>query len=186
MEFVLAPFLILAGLILADLATAGVHWTVDNYASRDWPFVGPHYVAYAHDHHDDPLAILRLSFVKVHWFIFSFTAAMAGFLYLIGGLNTVTISALVFGGSTNFIHQCSHRTPEENGPVINFCHRLGLLQSPKAHVHHHENEGAHYALLTDYMNPLLEALGIFPLAEKCLARVGLRRHWWEKLDPTEV
>ncbi len=180
MDILFAIFLIFVGLILADLTTAFVHWIVDNYASRDWPFIGRHYVAYAHDHHDDPLEILRLSFVHVHWFIFTFTFAMGLFLYLIGGLNIVTISALVFGGATNFIHQCSHKTPDENFAVINMCHRLGLLQSPKAHTHHHEDDGAHYALLTDYTNPIIEATGIFPFLERCLEKIGIQTHWWEK------
>lgn len=174
--------LIFIGLILADLTTAFVHWSVDNYASRDWPFIGPHYVAYAHDHHDDPMELLRLSFIKCHWFILSFAVAMAVFLAAIDGLNTLTISALAFGACTNLIHGWSHRSAEENGPLITFCHKLGLLQSPTHHDHHHNNESSHYALLTDYTNPILEASGLFPLAEKCLSQLGLQPYWWEKAE----
>ena len=179
MDILAIIFMVFIGLILADLTTACVHFVVDNYASRDWPFIGKYYVAFAHDHHDDPMELLRLPFIKVHWFIVSFAALMAIFLVLINGLNIITISALIFGACTNLIHSWSHRTHEENGPLINAAHKLGILQSPRHHDYHHNNDSSSYALLTDYMNPILEAFRIFPLAEKFLSLFGLHPHWWE-------
>ena len=182
MDLILTVIMVFIGLLIADLMTACVHWVVDNYASRDWPFVGKHYVAYAHDHHDDPLEILRITFLQRHWFILTFAAFCAVTLYLLNRFNVVTTSALIFGAATNYIHCLSHRTRKENGPIINFFHHIGLLQSPKNHTHHHNNESSHYALLTDYLNPIIEASRIFPFAERCLLRVGLRKYWWDRSD----
>lgn len=178
---ILTTFALIAlGLLLADLVTACVHWSVDNYASRDWPLIGPHYVAYAHDHHDNPLEILELSFIRCHWFILTFSTVMAVFLFAIDGLNTLTVSALIFGACTNLIHGWSHRSREANGPVITFFHRFGILQSPKHHDRHHSEESSNYALLTDFINPVLEWSGVFPFVEKCLAAIGLKQWWWVK------
>ncbi len=181
MDILIMAGLILAGLWLADFGTASVHWFVDNYCNPRWPFIGPHYISHSHNHHLKPLALFEISFLERHGFILLVVMLTGLGLAALGWLNTVTLSALVFGGATNFIHGWSHREPDNIPLPIRALQKLGLFQSLAHHVYHHEDEnGSHYALLTDHVNPVLETLRIFPTLETGLAAFGLERHWWEK------
>jgi len=180
MDILTTGLMILCGLWLADFGTATVHWAVDNYADPEWPFIGPHYVFHSHNHHNDPMALFKISLLERHGFIVCFVTVTGLILAALDLINTFTLSALIFGGLTNVIHGWSHHTAEENGPMLTALHKLGLFQSPKHHVHHHIDEnGSHYALLTDHVNPVLEAVGLFPFLEKVIKRCGLQSRWWE-------
>lgn len=176
----LTILMILAGLWLADFATGFVHWLVDTYGDPSWPVLGAHHIVYSHDHHDRPMELFTISPIARHGGIFVFVSLTGAGLALIGWLNALTISALIFGALTNTIHGWSHKSAKANGPVIRGLHILGLLQSPGHHVHHHSGQNStHYCLLTDHVNGVLEALSFFPKLEALLTRCGLKKHWWQ-------
>ena len=51
---------------------------------------------------------------------------------------------------------------------------IGLLQSPVHHAgHHRPPSDRRYCVLTDWLNPVLDAVGIWALLERGLRRVGL-------------
>lgn len=179
MDILMFLMSILCGLWLADFGSGFVHWVVDKYASPTLPIVGPRHVVFSHAHHFRPMELFELAPHERHGGIVLAVAMTGGALALVGWLNTVTVSALVFGALTNVIHGWSHRTAQENGPLLTGLHRIGLFQSPIHHIHHHSGQNdTHYCLLTDHVNPVLEAVRLWPRLEAVLAVFGLRTHWW--------
>ena len=77
---------------------------------------------------------------------------------------------------TNEIHNWAHRPKRMNGPMITFLQRNGILQSSRHHARHHRGAtDTHYCILTNYLNPVLDRVGLWRFLERVLLRVfGLR------------
>ena len=179
LDITLIVFQILLGLWLADFATGFVHWIVDNYGNPEWPVIGPHHIAHSHNHHDAPLELFALPVLPKHGGIVSVVALVGLALWASGAMTVYFAAACVFGALTNIIHGWSHVSAEENGPLITACHAIGLFQSQRHHVHHHTGTSdTHYCLLTDHVNPVIETIRLWPLLERGLATIGIRKHWW--------
>ncbi|MFM2391328.1 MAG: hypothetical protein RLZZ437_2883 [Pseudomonadota bacterium] len=177
---------ILIGLWLADFATGCFHWLVDNYGHPDWPIIGPHYIKPSHLHHDEDMFVFELSNLVTHLYIWT-AVIIVGLLFWLAGLMSLTIIfACIFGFLTNVIHRWSHTRPERNLKIIKVLQRTGLFQSTRHHTFHHlPGSDSYYCLLTDHVNPILEAIGFWKILESVFLRFGVRKHWWENVkEPT--
>jgi ubiquitin-conjugating enzyme E2 variant len=85
--------------------------------------------------------------------------------------------AAVLGANANQVHQWSHRSETENGPIIVGLQRLGLLPSPRHHLQHHLDErDSHYCVLTNLLNPVLDRCQFWRGLEQVLERAfGLKK-----------
>lgn len=92
-----------------------------------------------------------------------------------------------FGVNANEIHKWAHRTRAENGPVITFLQRIGVLQSPVQHGNHHRGtKDTYYCVITDYLNPVLERLRFWPALEWLIYQLfGVRRRPDHSVKVTE-
>lgn len=187
MEMISEIFLIilycLIGLWSADFATGLFHWLVDNYGHPKWPIIGPHYIEPSHLHHDEDMFEFELSNVVTHLYIWT-AVVIVGFTFWLSGLMTIPIAfACIFGFLTNVIHRWSHTRADENVAIVRGLQRLGIFQSTQHHTFHHlEGSDSHYCLLTDHINPLLEAIGFWGRLERLLLLLGIRKFWWEPLE----
>ena len=162
----------LGGLFLADFVSGVFHWFEDRYGNPKWPIVG-HTIRANQKHHFEPRAFLKGSILSRNREVF-----IIGVLFLIGfwaagWLNLFTGSAVFFGMFANEFHRAAHRSPKENGRLITLAQRTGLMQSFKHHAaHHRRGKDTHYCVMTNYLNPILEAVGFFPTLEKAIKWVS--------------
>lgn len=161
---------LLLGWLLADLLTGAFHWWEDRFGREDWPLLGRWLIAPNRLHHLEPLAFAQGGFLDRNGASIIAAAAVAVVWILAWGLSPFLVAAVVGGALANEVHYLAHR-PSISGPVLRVLQQTGLLQSPKAHaLHHRPPHDVHYCVLTDWLNPALEALDVWNRAERLLGR----------------
>jgi len=152
-------FEILAGILLADLASSFVHWGQDNLGSKDTPLVG-YIIEAGAGHHEDPEKFLHSSF----WYR-SRDALIGSAIVLILGLLTIGPSVFLFSlcaaGAYMIEIQVWARTQKR--PLwVRILQKIGLFQSPEQHEKHHSVDDTQtYAIITSWLNPWLDKSGIW-------------------------
>lgn len=172
---------ILIGLLIADFASGFFHWLEDRYGGPTWPIVG-NLVRATIRHHKKPRRMLNSPFWQRNGPTLMITFCfMIAFLAL-GWLNPMTVTALLFGGMANEIHNWSHCKPSECGPVISWLQKRGLLISPLDHARHHrEKKNTYYCTVTGWMNAPLERIRFWRKVEAVIRIVSRER---PRRDPT--
>jgi hypothetical protein len=148
---------LLLGWLLADLVTGAFHWWEDNFGSESWPIVGPWIIKPNRLHHRAPLAFTKHGFMNRNR-ASMVTAAIAGAVLTLLFGPSVWISSLVVGGAlANEVHRYAHQ-PSTATAWLGVLQQIGIIQSPREHARHHRPpHDANYCILTDWLNPLLEA-----------------------------
>jgi hypothetical protein len=78
----------------------------------------------------------------------------------------------VVGANANQIHKWAHRTPQENGWLIDLLQRCRFVQTPRHHAcHHTDPKSSHYCVLTDFLNPILDGLRVWEFLEFAIHRL---------------
>lgn len=158
---------VLAGILLADFLSGFVHWVQDRYGRPSWPIVGSA-IADGHAHHDQPLAFLDAGFLKRNGATMILTGTIGALVAALGGLNTMTVTAMIVGGLSNEIHALTHR---RGLPALIAVPRfIGLLQYPAHHLRHHgaavRGISDRYCVITAWLNPALDYIGFWTRAEE--------------------
>ena len=152
---------LLLGWLLADLLTGAFHWWEDEFGNEDWPLIGKWLIAPNRLHHVEPLAFSEHGFWgRNRASIIAASIFGAAWLSLVGP--SAFIAAFIVGAAlANEVHFLAH-SPSNAGPVVRVLQQTGLFQSPKAHaLHHRPPFNVNYCVLTDWLNPTLEALGVW-------------------------
>lgn len=161
---------LLLGWLLADLLTGAFHWWEDRFGREDWPIIGQWLIVPNRLHHADPLAFTRHGFLARNLASIA-AAALAGALWWwLSGPSVLMFTTLIGSGLANEIHRMAHQ-PSAAGPIITVIQQTGLLQSPKGHAaHHRPPHEVSYCVLTDWLNPALDALRVWPRLERLIGR----------------
>lgn len=172
---------LLCGLFLADFLTGLIHWFEDRYGNPQWPLVGEAILA-NHEHHSRPREFLSGSFWNRNKEVIIGTLIILEIFFLVGLVNLITISAVLTGFFANEIHGAAHKFPNQNPVWVRVLQKLGLMQSFQHHARHHRNrKDCYYCVMTNYVNPVLEAMRFFRILEWALHRyVGIS----PRVDPT--
>ncbi len=163
----------LIGWLIADLLSGLFHWWEDRVGRLDWPLIGRFVVAPNRLHHVDVLAFTRSGLVERNLVVWLLVAAISiGWLALTGP--SVTWATATLGGLlVNEVHRMAH-LPASAGPVSRVLQEIGLFQSPKHHAgHHRAPSDRRYCILTDWLNPVLDAVAAWTRIEAVMTRVGL-------------
>lgn len=167
---------ILATWLVVDFISGLVHWGEDSYGSPATPFVGRHVTKPNLLHHFRPRAFVWNNWYGSSKLLVAASLASLGVAYVIGHLNLMVVLAAVLGANANQVHKWSHRTRVENGPIVTLAQRLWLIQSPSHHHRHHvDGKDSHYCVLTNFLNPVLDASGFWRGLEWLLRRVGIQK-----------
>ncbi len=159
---------ILGGLVLADFISGLFHWFEDRYGNPKWPILG-HTIRENQQHHFTPRSFLKGSAFARNKEVWAIGLGFLAAFWAVGWLNLFTGSAVVFGMFANEIHAAAHRSPTENGRLVTWLQKIGLLQSHAHHAHHHrKGKDSHYCVMTNYVNPGLERIGFFPGLERAI------------------
>ena len=164
-------------LLLVDFFAGLIHWAEDAYVLEDTPFVGTLLGRPDLMHHHFPRHMTRNTWLQSSWDLALFAAGLVLVAWWLGCLTWHVWLFAVLSANANEVHKWSHRTRRENGPVISFCQRIRLLQTPQHHAIHHSNpKNTYYCPVTNLLNPLLEKLHFWESLEWLLAHtLGLRR-----------
>ncbi len=160
------------GWLLADLVTGAFHWWEDNFGDVSWPIIGPWIIQPNRLHHSEPAAFTRHGFwARNRASIVAATigAAMLGAMF--GPQPWIAVLA-IGGGLSNEVHRYAHQ-PSKAPAWLRVLQDTGLAQSAKRHaVHHRPPHQENYCILTDWLNPVLEAAGIWRGLDRAFGRAS--------------
>jgi hypothetical protein len=152
---------LLLGWLLADLVTGTFHWWEDNFGSESWPIVGPWIIRPNRLHHLAPLAFTRHGFLDRNGASIVTAAIAAAALVFFFGPAPWILALAIGGGLANEVHRYAHE-PSSAPAWLAVLQQVGLVQSPRDHARHHRPpHDANFCVLTDWLNPLLEATGFW-------------------------
>jgi len=78
---------------------------------------------------------------------------------LLGVLSWQLIVFVTISVNANHVHKLSHRTRQENGPIIGKLQDWKILLTPHQHgLHHTDPKNTDYCPVTNLVNPLLERI----------------------------
>ncbi len=162
-------------ILISDLLTGTLHWLEDAYGNPDSKWLGKSIVIPNIEHHQYPRKFLKSTFfdrVKISIII---GAVLASVLLFFGILNWEIFSVILFSSMANEIHAMAHRTDKENGRFICFLQKLGLFQSRRMHgIHHSSPYNVNYCIMTNYLNPILNAIKYWEALEFIIRLFGVK------------
>lgn len=164
---------LILGWLLADFLTGLFHWWEDTHQHlADVPVIGPFIIQPNILHHDLPLAFTEHDFWARNRAAMITACIAAAIMTGLFGLQAWIIAMAVGGGLTNEVHRYAHQ-PSTAGKVLKVLQEIGIMQSPKQHARHHRPPyDVHYFILTDWLNPIAEAIGFWPWLNR-IARVKI-------------
>jgi hypothetical protein len=164
---------LLLGWLIADLLSGLFHWWEDRVAEAGWPVIGPAVVAPNRLHHVDVLAFTRTSLVSRNLAVWLAAGTISGMWLALTGPNLIWAAATAGGLVVNEVHRMAH-LPATAGPLVRVLQEVGVFQSPRHHAgHHRAPSDRRYCILTDWLNPWLDAARLWTGLERALERVGL-------------
>lgn len=169
---------IIAAWFIADFISGIFHWIEDRY------FDESHSLEFARGiatdnivHHEDPTAMTSST-----WWENMRSAAYVGWpvawLAWYAGLPLVVWLALFFSTFGNLVHRFSHDRKTNLPRWIKGLQEFGVFISHKHHATHHFAMGHKitkatanraYCPMTDWVNPVLDKIRFWVIAERCLA-----------------
>jgi hypothetical protein len=157
---------LLLGWLLADLVTGAFHWWEDSFGDPRWPLIGPWIIRPNRLHHEAPLAFTRQGFWSRNRASIVTAFVVCGSLSLLLGPAPWIAALAIGGGLANEVHRYAHQ-PSSAPAWLGVFQKIGLAQSAKEHaVHHRPPHQANFCVLTDWLNPALEAIGFWRLLNR--------------------
>ena len=163
--------------LAAELVAGAVHWFEDAYVREDTPIFGPLMARPNIVHHHFPRYFTRNSWWESSRDLVGLSAALLAGAWYLGLLSWPVWLFAILSANANEIHKWTHRTPAENGKLITFLQKIGLVQTARHHaLHHTDPKNSHYCTVTNVLNPVLDGIRFWDRLEWLLARtIGLRR-----------
>lgn len=155
--------------LLVDLASGFLHWLEDSYGGAEWPVTGALITRPNILHHHNPTAFTNQTWLR-----------SADVLLVIGGviiavawaLDLLAWQLLLFvaiGVNANELHKWAHIPAARRPSIARLLQRFGVLQTPRHHAQHHMgNKDTAYCVVTNLVNPVVDAIGLWRGLEKCV------------------
>lgn len=164
---------LLLGWLIADLCGGLLHWIEDRVLRDDDTWLGRHVVAPNRRHHVDPVAFTRDGFLSRNGTTWAAVGIIGLFWLVAFGPSTILLGALLGGAVTSMVHYLTH-VPPPLGHPLRVLQEIGIIQSVAQHAQHHRAPGdRRYCVLTDWLNPLLDGIGLWTALERILVRAGV-------------
>lgn len=175
-------FSALAGICTADFASGVVHWAADTWGSVDLPVIGTGLLRPFREHHIDPTAICRHDFIETNGD--TFTICTPFLAYSVYKFYTYTPEEIArtynfemyiflvacFVSMTNEFHKWSH-TYFGLPKWITFLQNCHIILPRIHHRQHHVSpHEVNYCITTGWLNPPLEAIGFWRIAEHYITK----------------
>lgn len=155
----------LIGWLLADLIGGFVHWLEDRVLPQHFPGLRA-VIAAQRRHHAQPQAFAAAGVVERNATTWAAVAPISVAWLLALGPSVMWAVATLGGLLSSQAHYWAH-CPRHAGRAVRLLQEIGLLQSAKHHAaHHRPPHAARYCVLTDLLNPLLDAAHIWDRLER--------------------
>jgi ubiquitin-conjugating enzyme E2 variant len=153
-------------IVLVDFLSGLVHWLEDAYGQPDWPISGKWITQPNILHHHDGRHFIRHSWAHRADALLLMGGMTVMVCYCLGCLNWMVWLVVLVGVNANEFHKWAHCSKAENGRLITLLHRLRILQTPAHHAHHHRGgKNTHYCVVTNFVNPILDAIRLWDILE---------------------
>jgi plasmanylethanolamine desaturase len=167
---------IAATVLAAEFAAGLVHWFEDAYVREDTPLVGKFVGRPNSIHHHFPRYMTRHNWWQSSWDLSLLSALLVGSAWCFTLLTWQVGLFAILAANANEFHKWEHRTRQENGLLISFLQDIKLLQTAKHHARHHTDpKNSHYCTMTNFLNPILDAVHFWEGLEWLLAKT-MRLH----------
>ena len=161
----------------ADLLSGFFHWLEDAYGREHWPVTGKLITGPNILHHHQPAHFTRHGWFKSAQVLLVMGVVVLLLAFFLGRLSWEVALVVAIGVNANQLHKWAHRTRGENGRLISSLQDVGLVQSRRHHAgHHRAGKNTHYCVVTNYLNPLLDGVGLWAFLERVIfSLLGVRR-----------
>jgi plasmanylethanolamine desaturase len=176
-DWLLVGLAAVLGYVMSDFLSGVVHWAGDTVGDETTPVFGPNFVKPFRYHHIDPQDITRHDFVETNGNNCIVAAPLIALVMLVIPATTgplffacvVAASTFWFVFCTNQFHKWAHMpTPPR---WVRALQRANLVLSPEHHsIHHAAPQNKYYCITVGWMNPILEKIRFFPIAEAVISR----------------
>jgi ubiquitin-conjugating enzyme E2 variant len=172
----------IACIAIVDFLSGFFHWLEDAYGHPDWPITGWWITRPNILHHHDARHFTQHSWLHSADVLLVMSGLTLAVSYWLGWLNWTTWVVVLVGVNANEFHKWAHRSKAENGKLITFLQTMRVLQTPAHHARHHRHEkNTHYCVVTNFLNPLVDAIRLWDLLEWAVFRIcGVKR----RADPS--
>jgi ubiquitin-conjugating enzyme E2 variant len=167
---VLEAIAVLAGV---DLVSGLVHWVEDTFWTEKTPVLGRWVVTPNVLHHHSPSAFVEKSWLESSW---DLLLVGLGILAVAWATHCLTWQVWLFvavGANANQIHKWAHLPARRLPLAVRALQRVGILQSAAHHAaHHREAKNSAYCVITPWVNPVLDRLGMWRALERIVVHKG--------------
>lgn len=163
---------IAAAFLAADFVSGMVHFLADNFGNPQTPVLGRMFIHPFREHHADPLAITRHSFLETNGAscLVSLPVLALTLIYTEPAQAWLRLGVFFFLLAvflTNQIHKWAHMADPPRW--VKLLQRMRLILSPHAHaIHHAAPHDSYYCITTGWLNYPLTRLGFFAAVERFL------------------
>ena len=162
--FVLAQ--VILTVLCVDFVSGLVHWMEDTFWDENTPVVGRWIVRPNVLHHENGSAFLRNNWLHSSWDLVLLAALVVLVAWASGLLCWEVWLFAIVGANANQIHKWAHLPPRRVPLPVGWLQRARVLQSFEHHAEHHRHEkNSHYCVITNLLNPLLDATRFWRLLE---------------------
>jgi ubiquitin-conjugating enzyme E2 variant len=163
----------IAVLLLVDLASGFFHWLEDTFWTEKTPVLGRWVVTPNVLHHRSPGAFVDKSWLESSWDLVAFGACIVGVASALHCLTWQVWLFAIVGANANQIHKWTHLPRHRLPWAVRELQQMGVLQSAADHAAHHRGEkNTAYCVITPWVNPVLDQLGIWRGLERLVVRGG--------------
>lgn len=161
---------LLATVVVADLVAGLVHWAEDAYARPDASWFGQ----IARDnllHHTRPREFLKKTWWQSSGDLLAIGIAVIAVAALTGHFNGWVLLFVAITANANQIHKWAHSSRHEKPAIVYWLQRAHILQSARHHARHHSGQkNTHYCVVTNIVNPVLEAIRFWTTLERVVLK----------------
>ncbi|MBW4707810.1 fatty acid desaturase family protein [Roseobacter sp. YSTF-M11] len=158
--------------LAADLLGGVFHWAEDTLGDENTPLWGRHVVASNVIHHNDPTAMNRIHWLKNNASSFGASALVILGAYAGAVLTWQLCAFAILAGLNQQVHRFAHAPRLSLPSWVIALQRWGVLQDAAHHWRHHKApHTTHYCVMSPMLNPVLDKIGFWRLAERLLVPI---------------
>ena len=159
-------------IVAVDYGSGLLHWLEDSYGYPHWPITGEWVTAPNILHHRAPSAFTENSWLRSAAVLLVIGAVVIAGAWLAGMLTWQVLLFVAIGVNANEIHKWNHLPRKRRGKLVVALQDAHLLQSAKHHGQHHVgSKDTHYCVVTNHLNPVLDAVNFWRRLEWAIERL---------------
>ena len=145
--------------LAVDFGSGLLHWLEDSNGNPHWPVTGKWITAPNILHHDASGAFTENSWLRSAAVLLVIGAVVIAGAWLIGALTWQVLLLVAIGVNANEIHKWNHLPRKGRSKLVIALQEVRLLQTAKHHGKHHVgSKDTHYCVVTNLLNPVLDAV----------------------------